>query len=148
MHTVIGVAVCWKVQIKPAIASDSTYGEIICMYKYVKKKTLSGDTWKPQHSTQVNLHHMCCIYVVEAKRVTPKVKHIDIPVCFLQQQFYKGFFIPKYEKSSVMLEDMCIKPCSGPIISRINKLMTGFRFYPTGETEHNQFMRLHKFIVK
>ena len=25
-----------------------------------------------------------CISVVEAKRVTPRVKHIDIPVCFLQ----------------------------------------------------------------
>ena len=24
-----------------------------------------------------------CISVVEAKRVTPRVKHIDIPVCFL-----------------------------------------------------------------
>ena len=25
-----------------------------------------------------------CIYVVEAKRVTPRVKHIDITICFLQ----------------------------------------------------------------
>ena len=88
------------------------------------------------------------IYVVEAKIVTPRVKHIDIPVCFLQQQFYSSFFIPKYEKSSVMPEDMCIKPFSGPITSRINKLMTEFRFYPTGETEHYQFMKLQKFIVK
>ena len=28
------------------------------------------------------------------------------------------------------------------------KLNTGFRFYPTSETEHYQFMRLHEFIVK
>ena len=27
-----------------------------------------------------------CISVVEAKRVTPRVKNIDIPVCFLQEQ--------------------------------------------------------------
>ena len=25
-----------------------------------------------------------CIYVVKAKRVTPRVKHIDIPVCVLK----------------------------------------------------------------
>ena len=25
------------------------------------------------------------IYIVEAKRVTPRVKHIDINVCFLQE---------------------------------------------------------------
>ena len=37
IHTLLGVAVCWKVQIQPAIASDSTDGEIRCMYKAVKK---------------------------------------------------------------------------------------------------------------
>ena len=37
IHTLIGVAICWKVQIKPAIESYYTDGEIICMYKSVKK---------------------------------------------------------------------------------------------------------------
>ena len=62
-----------------------------------------------------------CMSVVEAKIVTPRVKHIDIKVCFLQEQFYNGLFLPKYEKSSVMPADMCTKPCSGPIISRSTK---------------------------
>ena len=75
-----------------------------------------------------------CISVVEAKIVTPIVKHIDIPVYFLREKFDNGLFIPKYEKSSVMPEDMCTKPCSGPIISWSTKWMTGFRFYPTSET--------------
>ena len=57
------------------------------------------------------------ISVVESKRVTPRVKHIDIPVCFLQEKFDNGLFLPKYENSSVMPADMCIKPCSVPIIS-------------------------------
>ena len=75
-------------------------------------------------------------------------KHIDIPVCFLQEQFDNGILLPKYDKSSVMPADMCTKPCSGPIISRSTKWMTGFRFYPTSETERYQFMILHEFIVK
>ena len=83
------------------------------------------------------------IYVIEAKIFTPRVKHIDIPVCFLQEKFDNGLFLPKYEKSSVMPADMCTKPFSGPIISRSTKWMTGFRFYPTSETEHYQFMKLH-----
>ena len=37
IHTLLGVAVCCKVQIHPAIASDSTDGEIRCMYKALKK---------------------------------------------------------------------------------------------------------------
>ena len=89
-----------------------------------------------------------CISLVEAKIVTPRGKHIENPVCFLQEQFENGLLLPKYEKSSVMPSDMRKKPCSGPIISRSTKWMTGFRFYPTRKTEHYQFMRLHEFIVK
>ena len=74
-----------------------------------------------------------CISVVESKRVTPRVKHIDISVCFLQEQFDNGLFLPKYEKSIIMPADMCTKPCSGPMIIRSTKWMTGFRFNPTSE---------------
>ena len=83
------------------------------------------------------------ISVLEAKIVTPIVTHIDIPVCFLQEKFDNGVFLQKYEKSSVMPADMCTKPCSGSIISCSTKWMTRFRFYPTSETEHYQFIRLH-----
>ena len=88
-----------------------------------------------------------CIYVVESTRVNPRLKQIDITVCFLKEQFDNGLFIPKYYKSSAMPVDMCTKPCSGPIISRITKWMTGFRFYPTSDTEHYQLMILHEFVV-
>ena len=37
-----------------------------------------------------------CISIVEAKRVTPRVKNIDITVCFLHEQFENGLFMPKY----------------------------------------------------
>ena len=36
------------------------------------------------------------ISAVEAKIVTPRVKRIYIPVCFLLEQIEKGFFVPKY----------------------------------------------------
>ena len=51
------------------------------------------------------------ISFVEAKIVNPRVKHIDITVCFLQEQFDNGIFLPKYEKSNFMPADMCTKPC-------------------------------------
>ena len=88
------------------------------------------------------------ISFVEAKIVTTRVKHIDIPVCFLQEQFDDSLFLPKYESSIVMMADICTKLCSGPIIICSTKWITGFRFYTTSETEHYQFMRLHEFIVK
>ena len=48
-----------------------------------------------------------CIYSVEAKIVTPKVKHMDIHARFPQEKFENGLFIPKYEKSSGMPSYMC-----------------------------------------
>ena len=60
-----------------------------------------------------------CISVVESKRITPIVKRVDIPVCFLQEQFDNGIFVPKYENYSVMPEDMCTKPDSGPFVSQV-----------------------------
>ena len=77
-----------------------------------------------------------CISVVESERVTPRVKQIYIPVYFLQEIFDNGIFILKCEKSSVIPADICTKPCSGPIISRSTKWMTGFRLYPNSDTEH------------
>ena len=71
-----------------------------------------------------------CIYVVEYKTFRPRVKKINITVCFLQESFYNGFFVPKYEKYSVISVDMCTKPCLGPIIHRIAKYINFFRFYP------------------
>ena len=41
-----------------------------------------------------------CIYVVEFKIVTNRVKRIGINLCFLIF-FENGIFVPKYEKSRV-----------------------------------------------
>ena len=108
--------------------------KISCIYSAVNKTKV---IWRYMevlvlHTDALKVHwedNTSCIFVVEAKRVTTRPKHMDIPVCFIQEQFDRSLFIPEYENSSVMTEDMCTKPCSGPIISRITKWMTGFRFY-------------------
>ena len=87
------------------------------------------------------------ISIVEAKIFPTRFKKIGTTVCFLQERFYNGLFLPKYEKSSVMTADMCTRPWSGQIISHGPKCMTGFRFYPTSDTEHYVFMKLQKIIV-
>ena len=74
------------------------------------------------------------IYIVESKRFAPIFKHIEITVYFLQEQFDNGLSIPKYENSSVIPEDMFTKPCSGSIVSKSNKWINEFRFYPTSDT--------------
>ena len=50
------------------------------------------------HTGAPTLHweyNTSCISIFEAKMVTPRVKHIDIPVYFLQEKFYCGLSVPK-----------------------------------------------------
>ena len=52
------------------------------------------------HTGAIKIHlkdNTICIYVVEAKIVTPKVKHVDITVCFLLEQFDNGLVVSKYD---------------------------------------------------
>ena len=122
----LDVDVCWILQIQSDIASESTDGEIRWMYKAVKKTKVIQRYMEAlalqTGATEVHLEETTlCISIVEAEIVTPGVKKIDIPVWFVQEIFDNGLFIPKYEKSSVITEDMFDKPCSGQIISRSNK---------------------------
>ena len=87
------------------------------------------------------------ISVVESKIVTPTVKHNDITIYFLLEQFENSIFVLKYDKSSFITEDKCTKSCSGPIISQSNKCMTGFIFYIISNIEHYQLVRLHEVVV-
>ena len=69
------------------------------MYKAVKKtkairrymEALALYTGAPTLHWEDNTS---CISVVGDKIVTTRVKYIDIPVCFLQEKFDNGLFLP------------------------------------------------------
>ena len=87
LHTLIGIAVWFKLHILSAKSSDSTGVEIRCMYKSVKKDNVFWIYMESLvlHTGAPTLHwedNIRCIYFVEAKIVTPRVKHIGIPVYF------------------------------------------------------------------
>ena len=83
------------------------------MYKAVNKnkairrymEVLALHTGTPVKTTQV------LSMLLNIKELLLELKRIDSPVCFLKEKFENGIFVPKYEKSSVMIAYMCIKPC-------------------------------------
>ena len=102
IHTLLGVAACCKVRIQHAVASDPTVGEIWCLYKaanntkYVRR--YMGSLGLPTGAPTMHWgDNTSFISTVEAKQVTPKFKHINIPVFFLQEQYKNGLFNPEYE---------------------------------------------------
>ena len=94
IYTLLGDSSCLKVQIQPDVASESTDGEIRCIYKYVKKtmairifiEELALHTGAPTVNLEDNTS---CISIVEAKMGTSGVTYIYIPVCFSTRTFSK-----------------------------------------------------------
>ena len=88
--------------------------------KYIRRYTKSLEI----HTGTPNLHwedNTSCIYVVEYKIFTPRVKTLTLLSKFLQEKFENGNIVPKYEKTSFMPVDVCTKPCSVPIIIQSTK---------------------------
>ena len=51
-----------------------------------------------------------CISIVEAKWISPRVKHTETSIYFLKGKYNKDIFTPKYEKATIIPEDMCTRP--------------------------------------
>ena len=74
LHTIFGVAVYWKVQNQPAIASDWTDVEIICIYNSIKKNKVTRRCMEAlalhNSSTKVNLEYsISFISVIDSKEL-------------------------------------------------------------------------------
>ena len=100
-----------------------------CLYKDVNK---TKSVWRYMDSIELQteaptVHRedsTSCIYVVEAKRVTHRFMNIESKLFFLQEKYDNGLFIPKYDKYTIMPDDMCVKSLYGTIINR--SIMTRF----------------------
>ena len=92
IHTLLGVDVWLKLYIQPSVASESTDGEIIYMYKcfrenkaiWIYMEALSLHTGTPKLHWEDNTR---CIVLVKVIRATSRVKQIYITVYFIEEQF-------------------------------------------------------------
>ena len=99
IHTLLGVDVLCKVHIQLDVASDSTDGGIICMYKAVNKteairvymESLALNTGVPTVHWEVNTS---CISFVKAKIFTPRVNTLTF-LSFFYKKLLTMLFFPK-----------------------------------------------------
>ena len=109
IHTLLGVYALWKVQIQPKLAFDSADGEIRCLYESV-----NNTKYFQYHMESLFLHtvsptvhwedNTSFISLVKSNIVTPIIKHINIPVCFLQDQYYNVLYITNYDKFDIIIK--------------------------------------------
>lgn len=81
--------------------------------------------------------------VIDANRITPRVRHVDIPIAFLHEHNNKTY-TKQLIRTHEMLADLGTKPLVTILHKRFKYWATGARFLPPKDSEHwNMLMMEH-----
>ena len=80
-------------------------------------------------------------------RLTPNIKHLDIPVTYLHELYIRGVFCCPYTDSSMNWADLNSKPHGGTQLLNKTLWMIGERFYPPPNSEHFKLLQLEEYNI-
>ena len=140
-HCFLGVAVGWKVNRTTLVCVHSTDSELRAYFEATKitktyQSLLSTMGLAIQEPIIIHEDNQSVISIFTTPRMTPWVKHIDIPVCYAQEQFNLRNSAPLYTPSKMLLADSSTKPISGPVLKVHTDFLFGTRFYPPPTSSH------------
>lgn len=135
------VAVSWKVHKDMCIATSTTDAETRAAFKAICRIIVLRNFFcslgfpisapTPLFEDNKGTHDL-----IKAGRQTPRVKHIDIPLCYLHEKHKSGEFIVMECSTHLMLADGLKKALSGPVIKHHSDIYTSRRFLPPKDSEH------------
>jgi hypothetical protein len=79
--------------------------------------------------------------VIDSKRMTPRCRHIDIPIALLQQEKDKSFKMTLI-RTMIMLADMGTKANTPQYHKMFKQWATGTRFLPTAPHPHRDLLQM------
>lgn len=85
--------------------------------------------------TTANLDNAALQAIITAERMTPRSRHLDIPIAYLHEHHNKTF-VPRLIRTYYMLADIGTKPLGTMLHRRFKYWLLGAQFYPVPETEH------------
>ena len=135
------VAVSWKVHKDMCIASSTTDAETRAAFKAIRRIITARNFFchlgvPIKDPTPLFEDNKGTLDLIEAGRLTPRLKHIDIPLCYLHEKFKSGEYIVIECSTHLMLADGLNKALSGPTIKHHSNLYTGRRFLPPRDSRH------------
>ena len=135
------VAVSWKVHKDSCIATSTTDAETRAAFKALRRIVtfrqfllhlgfpISDPT--PMFEDNKGTHDL-----IEAGRKTPRVKHMDIPLCYLHEKHRNGEFTVIACSTHLMIADGLNKALSGNTLKHHSDIYTGRRFLPPKNSNH------------
>ena len=129
MHTFMGTVCAWKIyRFHIPINSSDAEMKILCK-SVVWLKTirlfLTSIGFPATRPTKVYEDNEAVASTVTSHRITPRLRHIDIPLCYLHDEHAKGAFEVVKAPGRMQIANMGTKPESGPAILRNSSLSMG-----------------------
>ena len=79
--------------------------------------------------------------IIDSKRMTPRCRHLDIPIAFLHQEKDKSYQLDLC-RTLVMLADMGTKPHSPQLQKLFKYWASGTQYLPDPDTEHYRLLQM------
>ena len=80
-------------------------------------------------------------------RLTPRVKHIDVIISWINNQFGRDRMVPVTCPSELEKGDMNTKPHGGSTLQQKYLPLVGFQFYPPPQSTHYKLLQLDAFEI-
>jgi len=136
-----GVLVSWGCKKQPVTALHSSGAELTALHRAGFKSSLlqafMSSIGKP-FTTPCTIFedNQGTIKLIRTQRLTDTVRHHDVKLSWLNENFLRGTFIVLYSKTAFMLVDCCTKPVNGVQLFHQISFAIGVRFYPHLTLQH------------
>ena len=80
-------------------------------------------------------------------RLTPRIKHLDIPMTILHEDHQREICVAAYCPTDLNISDVNTKPHGGVTLQKKILWTTGLRYYPPAGSEHYKLLQLGDYKI-
>ncbi len=136
-----GVVVGWGCKKQPATSLHSCGAELHSIYRAGFKcdmiQRFLTSIGLPLDSPSILFEdNQGTIKLLRTNRLTDTVRHHDVKLAWLNENFLRGTFIVAYLNTKLMIVDCITKPVNGAQLHLQISLCIGERFYPPSNSQH------------
>ena len=110
MQTFLGTSCAWKVH-RLFLPTNNSDAELRILHKSILRAkhcfllitSLGVSTSKPTKAYEVN---ESVVHLVQRRRITPRLRYADIPICYLHHEYVNGLFVTKSIPSRIQFVNM------------------------------------------
>ena len=146
------VAVAWLSKKQTQVSECTNSAEVRALFTMAKRTEIfrrwMTSMGRPiKDPTPIFEDNKATIAQVLKDRLTPNIKHVDVPICYLHELYLNGVFHPNYVDTSKNCADLNSKPHGGILLMQKLLWMVGERFYPPRDSSHYKLLELDKYKI-